>query len=283
MKTIKKAGFFLFLICTTIFASSFNPVSMEQKAGYYLFFDLGDVLLATSKAKSFSKEKKAFLKYFLKHGKPNSQVVKQRLFELMDHQTGYPPRGTATTGSQLCLPAIMCDWLEGKIGSNELVQIVTNIEPNDPFFKSEAEGNLLLASTRLMLPNNLVSIHEKTALIKFFKDCKKHAQDRICIISNWDRDSIPLLKAKFPEIFSDLDQKQLVFSGECGLKKPDLAIYQLAAKQIGVSPQQCILIDDQAENIIAAQHCGWKAIWHQTDALTANTIEHCYKFLRTAR
>ncbi|HLD93253.1 MAG TPA: HAD-IA family hydrolase [Anaerolineales bacterium] len=45
-------------------------------------------------------------------------------------------------------------------------------------------------------------------------------------------------------------------SAEVNLMKPDLAIYSLAAKHLGITPQEAIFIDDVAANIQGAQQVG---------------------------
>ena len=50
-----------------------------------------------------------------------------------------------------------------------------------------------------------------------------------------------------------------VFSSRVKLGKPDPAIFALAAARYGSAPGDCLLIDDNAANIAAAQACGWQA------------------------
>ena len=49
-------------------------------------------------------------------------------------------------------------------------------------------------------------------------------------------------------------------SAEVNLMKPDLAIYSLAAKHLGITPQEAIFIDDVAANIQGAQQVGMHGI-----------------------
>jgi len=45
-----------------------------------------------------------------------------------------------------------------------------------------------------------------------------------------------------------------------GIRKPDAAIYQTVEKRLGVSPEQCLLIDDSKTNVDGAKALGWDAI-----------------------
>ena len=41
--------------------------------------------------------------------------------------------------------------------------------------------------------------------------------------------------------------------------KPDPAIYELFANRYGLSPQECVFIDDNPQNVLAARGCGYNA------------------------
>jgi HAD superfamily hydrolase (TIGR01549 family) len=282
MKNIsKRAQKGLFALFITSFLTSFNPISSHNtslKQDYCVFFDLGDVLLETNKAKAFFKSPGVYIKNVFKHGIPNSVSVTSRLFEMMDHVTKLP-RSTATaTCDNLAMPQIMADWLCGFISSKDFVDIITNISPNDPFFKSKAEGELLLNAARLMLPKQLVKINKTTKTLNVFLQCCKHDASRVCILSNWDKSSIQILKKQFPEIFSKIKDEQILFSGDLGCKKPDAAIYYLAAKKMGLASHRCILVDDQVTNILGASRCGWKTILHNDANSTAELLHDLYGF-----
>ncbi|THV43383.1 HAD family hydrolase [Glycomyces buryatensis] len=57
----------------------------------------------------------------------------------------------------------------------------------------------------------------------------------------------------------------VVDSCEVGVRKPDPEIFRLAEKAAGVPPEDCILIDDLAENCAAAEECGWSAVRFRDD------------------
>jgi putative hydrolase of the HAD superfamily len=57
-----------------------------------------------------------------------------------------------------------------------------------------------------------------------------------------------------------LDAK--VVSGEVGLRKPDPAIYALAADQLGVPLAECAFVDDLEPNVQAAADLGMHAVLH---------------------
>jgi len=59
--------------------------------------------------------------------------------------------------------------------------------------------------------------------------------------------------------------KDVLVSGQVGLKKPDLRIFALAADRFGVSPPQTLFIDDRLDNCQAAAKLGFQC-HHFTDA-----------------
>lgn len=64
-------------------------------------------------------------------------------------------------------------------------------------------------------------------------------------------------------------------SGEIGLIKPDVAIYERHAKDFGLTPQNSIFIDDTMVNVEGARAAGWQAV-HFTGAekLKADLAAH---------
>jgi epoxide hydrolase-like predicted phosphatase len=65
----------------------------------------------------------------------------------------------------------------------------------------------------------------------------------------------------------DLDSMfdAVVISGETGTRKPDAAIYLIATDELGVPPRECVIADDTAANLPAAEELGMATV-HFTDA-----------------
>lgn len=61
---------------------------------------------------------------------------------------------------------------------------------------------------------------------------------------------------------------EVLLSFEIGCRKPQPAIYELAAIRAGVAPGSCLLVDDLEVNCAAAIAAGWKAIQFQDNAQT---------------
>lgn len=59
-----------------------------------------------------------------------------------------------------------------------------------------------------------------------------------------------------------------VFSCDENLAKPDPAIYALTASRLGLAPQNCLMVDDKAENVAGARAAGMQAhLFQDVDAL----------------
>jgi epoxide hydrolase-like predicted phosphatase len=57
-----------------------------------------------------------------------------------------------------------------------------------------------------------------------------------------------------------------VISGEVGIRKPDPAIYELAAERIGLPPEACVYVDDLPGNLKPARAMGMATVVHRGDA-----------------
>jgi putative hydrolase of the HAD superfamily len=90
---------------------------------------------------------------------------------------------------------------------------------------------------------------------------------RTSLLSNsWGaRDGYP--RHLFGELFDDV-----VISGEVGMRKPEERIFALAVTRLGLSPAECVFVDDVEPNIAAAQALGFVAVHHRESALTISEL-----------
>ena len=65
----------------------------------------------------------------------------------------------------------------------------------------------------------------------------------------------------------------VVISGEVGLRKPDPAIYALAAQRLGLSREQIVFIDDLRPNVQAAAAAGMVGVQHVGLETTVSELE----------
>lgn len=76
-------------------------------------------------------------------------------------------------------------------------------------------------------------------------------------LTNWSTETFPFVKDKF-EVFGILDG--IVMSGEEGVTKPDLRIYQILLDRYGLKAEECLFVDDRLENVEAALALGMQGI-----------------------
>ncbi len=59
--------------------------------------------------------------------------------------------------------------------------------------------------------------------------------------------------------------KQMIFSNDVGLLKPEPAIYNLALKALGLSASETLFVDDTLENVEAAEKLGMRTILFKSE------------------
>lgn len=92
-------------------------------------------------------------------------------------------------------------------------------------------------------------------ILEVFKKLKPRY--RLVLLSNTDVMRFGFIQRKFPEILIFDDY---VLSYEVGTMKPDPLIYRTAVKKAKARIEECLFIDDRAENIQAAEALGMEGI-----------------------
>lgn len=67
-----------------------------------------------------------------------------------------------------------------------------------------------------------------------------------------------------------------VVSSDVGLRKPDRAIYLLAAERIGVDPADCVFVDDLEVNLAPARELGMTAVLHTAAETTITELARLF-------
>ena len=65
----------------------------------------------------------------------------------------------------------------------------------------------------------------------------------------------------------------IVISGEVGMRKPDPEIFTLTTDKLGLSPEECVFVDDHPGHLKAAQEAGMKTVLHREPAQTIPELE----------
>ena len=69
---------------------------------------------------------------------------------------------------------------------------------------------------------------------------------------------------------------EVVVSSEVGIRKPDSAIYELAAAKLGRAPTECVFIDDVEINLVPARSLGMETILHTRPGETLAQLRRIY-------
>lgn len=93
-------------------------------------------------------------------------------------------------------------------------------------------------------------------LVKFLKELKPHY--KIALLSNVSGSS------HLRQVFAPYDLNELfdvvVASGDIGIAKPDIEIYQKTANLLGVDPEECVMLDDNELFCRGAEDSGMRAV-----------------------
>lgn len=237
-------------------------------------FDFGGVLINTSSLVSFQHLGMMNVAECLVRLRINplhlNHYIKTTLFTTLnaiaeEHNLGHPDSyHLAYDEKGNALPFFMCAWLQGSMSCSEIRSLINDTIPMHPeWFKCRAEQRIVENLAQMIFtPHHFVNSRKMSAEgIAFIKKCKAKGH-KIYGLSNWDKESFALLQVKYPEFFELFDG--IVISAEAGANKPHATIYQALLERYNLNPEQCWFIDDQEENIAAAQKLGINAVIHKS-------------------
>lgn len=209
---------------------------------------------------------KLFL-YTITHFK-NPLRLKKILFDFLDSISEFEPHDKAQFRN-INLPDLVCQWLSGYVSGQHVRSIIKqalNKQYKNGYFASSLEKELIfLASETIFNPDVVINIMEPLQdtfrLIKALHakhDENGRRKHHIYGLSNMDFATIAKLKNRYHDIFDHFDG--IVVSADTGNLKPDQEIYQYFLRTYKLKPEACLFIDDQTENIKAAQNLGFKVV-----------------------
>jgi len=125
-------------------------------------------------------------------------------------------------------------------------------------------GRMLGLADRGLLSRALGGLRPRAEVLELIRQARSE-QVRVGLLSNsWgDGEYDPYAGYDLEALFD-----AVVISGDAEVRKPDLAIYLLAASELGIAPQECVFVDDTAANLPAAETAGMATV-HFTSLDTA--------------
>lgn len=79
----------------------------------------------------------------------------------------------------------------------------------------------------------------------------------VTMLTNFASDTFREAQVRFPFLTKP---RGVTVSGDIGLIKPDIAIYEAHTESFGLNPAATIFIDDSAPNVEGAKKAGWDAV-----------------------
>lgn len=238
-----------YVVSTTI--EKQQPVGPEDIA---VVFDLGGVLIETNKRSALWQIGPRNVFSYLIRNRSIGRMKDQFFAALnrIDGSDGNPYGAKAPDGS--LLPNIFATWLMGDQPNAQLLEKVTQEITNHPeWFNTKQEQNIVSAMAKFTFdPNNFINAcHQINDMVAFARQCKENKHP-LYVLSNWDAESFELLNKKYPDLFALFDG--VIISGQVHKMKPEPDMFALITEK--VPAHNCIFIDDQKENIDAAQKSG---------------------------
>ncbi len=236
-----------------------TPMTVPSQTTY-LFFDSGGVLFESSKNNViWQMGPQTLFNYWRNSTSQELGSLKKRYYEFLDftHKTTGNPYNIRDDEG-LLVPQLMADWLRGTRPNAEILTMVDSaLQANLDWFKNTAEKKAIKSMVHMIFnpavfARTRVIIPETVALLK---ECKQRGF-KIYMLSNWDKESIEYMKNEYKNEFALFDG--IIISGDLGFAKPEPALFNYVTTQFPAA--QSILIDDQIENIEAAQKAGMGAI-----------------------
>jgi FMN phosphatase YigB (HAD superfamily) len=265
-------SFFITIIMLISIISRETPVSAK-----IVLWDLGGVLFEPSKIRiGFHIGIWKLLLYKLRDHKDLTSL-RHVMFHIFNETRKHEEQNIAIPddeGKPLC--NVLCDFQAG-ICSSE--QILTEL--NETIKKLDAEQYFSSSREREIIEKTIESIFDPNAFSQFMQPinqgvnllalcCNKKTKhgtmvhEMMCI-SNWDRESYELL-CTLPHgqrVFQYFKPENVIVSGMFGDYtglKPSRSIFEYIIKRKGVPAHEFIYIDDQKNNIRAAQACGMTTV-----------------------
>ena len=199
--------------------------------------------------------------------------ILKRSLDFLDTIRCPPNTACSTTLEGRTLPPIVCDWLAGKVTSCEILNDNENPFPfavPDNFFSSNQEERLVKNLLKTIASPEVFATCVKVIddALSLLKECAQQIDPQgtpihtLFIFSNWDKMSYEQLiqSAHTQDLFSYFKPSNRVISGLTGYIKPDNKAFFYVIDTYNLVPSECILIDDQEENIRAAQRNGLQGI-----------------------
>lgn len=108
-------------------------------------------------------------------------------------------------------------------------------------------------------------------MLELIKDLRANGILTSLLSNSWGGGADGYPRHLFADLFDDV-----VISGEVGMRKPEERIFRLAATRLGVSPPECVFVDDVEGNIVAAEALGFTGLHHENPVRTRAALSELF-------
>ena len=135
----------------------------------------------------------------------------------------------------------------------------------------ERDFEVQLAALLEVEPDGLIDglfagVEPDTAMVDAVRRARAGGRRTALVSNSWGVHRYP--HDVFEELFDGV-----VISGEEGIRKPSRRMYELGAERAGVSPADCVYVDDLAFNLTPAEEIGMAVVHHTDAAITIPQLE----------
>ncbi|MBA3954358.1 HAD-IA family hydrolase [Candidatus Dependentiae bacterium] len=241
-----------------------QPAKVKPKI---IVWDLGGVLFRSSRMSlAFEIGLGSLIHYTITH--LPSPAFTDLLFKVLNHVEPMPkniPIIHDENGKEL--PYCMYKWITGEQTGpfiNKQIQDFIEADNQPGFFTGNTQKKICTRlSNTLFTPQTFAhGVKPIKAGRDLLRACVAHGTTRMMILSNWDRLSFDLLRNNRTGkvILQHFKADDCMISGSIGYAKPDLHCFEHFLRTYNLAAHECIFIDDQLENVKAAEKCGMHAI-----------------------
>lgn len=171
----------------------------------------------------------------------------QLLQNLLPQHAASPPQAQALAALIFESFTPHSDWAAFDLGRVEPAELAQRLARRTGLAPDEL-GRLIAA-----IPGHLQALEASVALLQMLRD----AGHQLFFLSNMPKPYARALCAANPFIAWFADG---LFSGDCGLMKPNKDMLALADQRFGLRHADVVFLDDHAGNIDAARAHGWQAL-----------------------
>jgi putative hydrolase of the HAD superfamily len=135
----------------------------------------------------------------------------------------------------------------------------------------EQDFEVQLAALLEVEPDGLIDglfagVEPDTAMVDAVRRARAGGAKTALVSNSWGVHRYP--HDMFEELFDGV-----VISGEEGIRKPSRRMYELGAERAGVSPADCVYVDDLPFNLTPAEEMGMAVVHHTDAAVTVPKLE----------